>query len=110
MKKLILLVLASSLLFGCAGATRVVTPLAPSNDTHNSEYRKTVEVLLIHCIERPTGRFIYVGNPRNAYSTNPKNHIPETETISVIETTKTGERFEMSGCFGKPNDRFRITY
>lgn len=111
-KHLLLVVMFSVLMSGCAGKA-VVTPLPPTQTDVNalkSDYRKTVEVVQIQCFEKPTGNFVHTGNSRKANNTNSRNYIPETETISVVETTKTGERFEMYGCFGKPGDRFRISY
>jgi PBP1b-binding outer membrane lipoprotein LpoB len=114
--KLIVLLLASLVLSACASTKTVVTPLPPTQENVNalkSDYRKTVEVLLIGCSEKETGSYVNVQpTVRKAFNPNASTPIFQkvTETISVVETTKTGERFEMYGCWGKPGDRFRITY
>ena len=114
--KILALLLASLVLSACASNPKVVTVLPPTQENVNalkSDYRRTVEVLLISCSEKETGSYINVQpTVRKAFNPNARTPIYQkvTETISVVETTKTGERFEMYGCWGKPGDRFRITY
>jgi uncharacterized lipoprotein YajG len=107
-KTKILLLISVLLLSGCA-TTKTVQPLPPVQENVNamkSSYRKTVEVLLISCLEKETGTYVIQGDHRKAN----QRLTPVTEQISIVETTNTGERFEMFGCYGKPGDKFRISY
>lgn len=83
MKMLMFCIMLAMVAFSCV---RTVQPLPPSS--LKSAYRKTVEVLLVSC-EQNSGR---------------------REPVSVVESTETGERFQVHGCYGKPGDRFKISY
>lgn len=83
MKLLILIITTVSL----AGCVKTIQPMPPTSLT--SSYRKTVEVLLVSC-----------DKPRRSGG----------EYISIVETTDTGERFQLHGCYGKTGDRFKISY
>jgi len=80
-------------LTGCAStkpAPTMVNPTIPEN-THNSSYRKVIEILVVsNCIRRTIGDSI--------------------NYITVVESSSTGERFEMNGCYGKKGERFKIGY
>ncbi len=78
----------SSILFVSGCATTTVHPLAPTS--LKSSYRKTVEVILVSC-EKDHRSF-------------------KAEVISTVESTDTGERFRLHGCYGKSGDRFKISY
>lgn len=90
MKRLILILAVT--LAGCA--PRVITPLPPEN-AHNSSYRKTIEVIAVSC------RKI---NNRN------KSTMTTHEYSTIVESTATGERFEVWGCYGDKGDRFKVSY
>jgi hypothetical protein len=93
MKTLLALLVVSLFVSGCA--TRVVTPLPPTNSDFKSSYRKTVEVLVIECqsVKQPHYR-AHRGQ----------------DSKTIVESTSTGERFEVWGCYGSRGDRFRISY
>lgn len=101
MKKLITLLSITILFSGCA-STKTIQPV-PS---FNSNYRTTKEVRLISCVTRNTEDKQY--HLYNPYQSNRSK--PITEVISVVETIDTGERFEVIGCYGNINDRFKISF
>lgn len=83
MKKMIFALVVVVCVCGCV---RTVQPLPPSS--LKSAYRKTEEVLLVSCAKSNGHR----------------------EPISIVESTETGERFQVHGCYGQPGDRFKISY
>ena len=85
MRAIILLLVTVTTLAGCA---RTIQPLPPTSNALKSSYRKTVEVILVSC------------EKSRRYS----------EYISIVESSETGERFEVHGCYGKPGDRFKVSY
>lgn len=80
------MILAIVIVVGMCGCVRTVQPLPPSS--LKSAYQKTVEVLLVSCTKS------------NGYR----------ESISIVESIETGERFQVHGCYGKPGDRFKVSY
>ena len=102
MKRLILVV-AVTMLAGCAG-TKHVEPLVPANAL-KSQYRKVQEVILVSCDSIVSGTSYQQVNAGKA-----KKLMNTLDTQSVVETTDTGERFVMFGCYGKVGDRFKIAY
>lgn len=88
MKKIIIvaMVVVSSLVAGCSPTRSTVKPIAPGLDDSDS-YRKVTEVRLISC--------------HKTSSRSPR-------TVSVVETVKSGIRFELDGCYGNEGDVFQI--
>lgn len=71
---------------GCSPTRTTVKPVAPGFDDSDS-YRKVTEVRLISC-HKTSGR--------------------SSRTVSVVETVKSGIRFELDGCYGNEGDVFQI--
>lgn len=90
MKRYILfaaLVLMGLNVTGCATtAVSTVKPLAPGLDDSDT-YRKVTEVRLVGCH---------------------KTDGPRPRTVSVVETTKGGIRFQLEGCYGNAGEVFQI--
>jgi hypothetical protein len=89
MKRLILIL--AVVLSGCA--TKTMTPIAPSDFT---SYRKNVEVLVIGCQKDESARAT-----RSSHKAG---------VITLVESTTTGERFNVHGCMGRAGDRIKIAY
>lgn len=87
-KKLVIvaIVLGSVSMVGCSTNRTMVKPVAPGLDDSDS-YRKVTEVRLISC-HKTSGR--------------------SSRTVSVVETVKSGIRFELDGCYGNEGDVFQI--
>ena len=107
MKKLILCFIVM-LLSACSTANHIITPLPPNDALIKSGYRKTKEVIMIDCQQRDRYIRIYTGTT-DGYGYNLKT-VKDKESVSIVETTDTGERFEVYGCFGRIGDRFKISY
>lgn len=107
MVRIVLITLLSCLLTACSAQQRTVIPLPPASEKSvKSNYRKTQEVLLVACQYRD----VYVQlDGRTGYSHTSKT-VKDKQEISIVETTDTGERFEVHGCYGKVGDRFKISY
>lgn len=96
MKKLLLL----AFLFGTGCTTvqpvhTVLQPLPPQPEyAHKSNYRKTIEVLIVGCGKDGATP---LGKDRRGM-------------ITIVESTATGERFNIHGCMGREGDRFKIAY
>jgi len=73
-------------LIGCASTHSTVKPLAPGLDDSDS-YRKVTEVRLIGC-----------------HKTDDRH----PRTVSVVETVRSGIRFELDGCYGSVGEVFQI--
>lgn len=103
MKKIVLLS-CCMILQGCLSTSNLVVPIPPGYD--NVDYRKSVEVRLVNCIEKKVYVRLYDSNSYNySYRT-----VKDTKTISIVEVVSTGQRFEIEGCYGNPGDKFRINY
>lgn len=96
--KNIILILMLVVLSGCAG-NRVVQPLPPTDSSLKSAYRKTVEVIIVD---------VFLDDSRKPSKS--KFSKDRKEFITVVESTATGERFEVFGNYGRQGDRFKISY
>lgn len=108
MKRLILIGMVSVLLSACASTQpRIVSPVPPATEkAMKSNYRKTQEVMLVACQQRD----IYVRLNNSTGYNHSVRTVKDKEEISIVETTDTGERFEVHGCYGQVGDRFKISY
>ena len=80
--------------FIISGCATTVKPLPPA---HNSIYRKTIEVIAISC-----QKDLSTSHKRSSHRYGGE--------ISIVESTETGERFQVHGCLGKAGERFKISY
>jgi uncharacterized membrane protein len=91
--KTILLGICVLLVSGMVGCATYVRPLTPANPSSiRSYFRNTAEVIVVMPCQR---RDRFVGND---------------DWITIVEDVYTGERFNVRGCVGQVNDRFRLSY